>query len=111
MFHESHPHLFTLRWGHNMWQLLYCGDTVADMAKKNVRIDELIKFIRSEGGTTTKTNAEIAAALSSVENRHSGAIRVSEVLSELEDSGVVEVTRSRRHPVKNPSGRSITLVE
>lgn len=80
------------------------------MAKKNIRKEEIIDLIQSEGGTTAKTNAEIAAAIESVGDGYSGIIRVSEILRDLEDDGVIDIVRRRRHPINNPSGRTISMV-
>lgn len=80
------------------------------MSIKQTRRDEVLAYISGQpGGETTATNADIAAAIESVNNEYSGTIRVAETLRDLEDSGDITITRTRRHPQLNPSGRTITV--
>jgi hypothetical protein len=77
-----------------------------------MRKEAFIAWLETQPGRfTIQPNERIAEQLDEFVNGRVGAVRVSEIIRDLEAEGYVEIERGRRHPQNNPAGRLVRMIE
>lgn len=77
------------------------------MSVQIIRGEEFLQWLAEQGGTTTATNPEIAAAIGA----RVGTSRMSEAINDLADTGAIRIERVKPHRKHAPSGRVIHINE